>query len=233
MKPIKTIYVKDQGIARWDSSSLKDKSTPTHSNSVKVGSIRIKLRSGGSVVAKPQQEEIEKFDCISCFTKHNVFERNIRGRILRGYLVVKKGITSIQREPGVPVKPCYHNGRLCEACFSKYTSSFTAPTDYKTIQYLKDVQPPTKREPVTLGQVEQEDALQEIALEAAQKDARPKNGKFAIEVGKVGNIHKDETVHVNAFRKFMQSRGGGVKDYQSNMIKKFDSDINFHNQKKG
>ena len=193
---------------------------------VSVGNIRVSLRSRRLLKPSNTPQQIETFKCISCFTPHNVFERNIRGRILRGYMVVVNGRTTIKdfHEGGGKPSPCYHNGRLCEACFPKYQLRSDAPDDYKSIQFIKDFKGPvTKRDPITLGKVEHEDALQEIALEAAQKDARPKRKGLAMDVGKVSVA--PEPIHVNAFRKFMQSRRGGIKNY--------DMEVNFTNQKKG
>lgn len=56
--------------------------------------------------------------------------------------------------------------------------------------------------------VEHEDALQEVALEAALKDARPKHGKRAIEVGKV-ELTKGK-IDTKAYDYFI-SRGGKSK----------------------
>ena len=254
---IKTVLVKDQTIARWNVSTLHDNRQDSKKK-FNTGTIRVLLRSRRLLQPTKALPTIDKFKCISCFAPHNVFERNIRGRILRGYLVVVNGRTTIKDFPigtGKPA-PCYHNGRLCEACFPKYTVRFDAPDDYKSIQLIKDfVGPVTKRDLVTTGTVEVEDKLQEIAVAADLKDARPKRGKrIVIEVGKNlfqhhlettctvcsnhDGSHKERcskcnaptesvpaTIHPNAFRKFMQSRKGGAKNY--------DMEVNFSNQKKG
>ena len=220
-------------------------------------SVRISVRSRR--ILKPVQPtpKIETFKCISCFAPHNVFERNIRGRILRGYMVVKNGRTIIQDFPEISGRPspCYHDGRLCETCFPKYSLQADNPTDYKSIQLIKDFKGPvTKRDPITIGKVETEDKREEDALVAAIKLARPKIKGLVRDVGKVNTRHKLETncsvcsehdgshvprcttcnaptesaperIHPNAFRKFMQSRKGGMKNY--------DMEVNFSNQKKG
>lgn len=207
----------------------------------KNGAVRMKLSTRRIIRTVDEVQPIERFKCIRCFKEHNVFERNIKGRILRGYLVTKNGRTSIQDYPGVPVLPTYHTGRLGEECFHSFAVSAHPPTDYKTIQLLKDVSKEYHKTPtVTLGMVEAEDALQEVALEAAIKDARPKHKGLAIDVGKVGiadNPQKD--LDVNAFRRFMMNRKGGVKDYHDRPATKlddyqgqFDSEVNFANQKR-
>lgn len=182
--------------------------TDTVKKPVSVGNIRISLRSRRLLKPNTPPQEIETFKCISCFTPHNVFERNIRGRILRGYLVVKNGRTIIKdfHEGGGRPSPCYHNGRLCEACFPKYQLRSDAPNDYKSIQFLKDFKDPvTKREPITPRRVKDEDKDQERALDQAEKDARPKyKGKLPMDVGKSPVV--PEPIHANAFRKFMQKR---------------------------
>jgi ribosomal protein L40E len=231
---------------------------------VNTGTVRMKLSSRAMVTPKVvAAAPIEKFNCISCFAQHNVFERNIRGRILRGYMVTKDGKMSIQHLPGVPVKPTYHNGRLCEACFPKYTAQAVTPTDYQSIQLLKDFAKNVTHDPgVTIASVQDEDLDQERALEQAQKDARPKHGRLTIDVGVVASkslrrhvcmkcsdhngsdtlkcsscgervTTEDLKPDPKAFHKFMRSRGGGVKNYESNMIKQFDSDINYSNIKRG
>lgn len=187
--------------------------------------VRMKLRSRASVVPTTPVEKIEKFSCISCFTEHNVFERNIRGRILRGYIVYKNGKTLIldAHSGGGKVSPCYHNGRLCEKCFPKYSTQSSTPTDYKSIQLLKDVQKPLKRDSVTIRQVDREDEDQDREVEQLRKDARPKVGKLAIEVGKVAVRNDSEPIDNKAFHKFMRARGGGKKDYEQALINRVDS----------
>lgn len=195
--------------------------------------VRIGLRTRTAVPTQLPVDQIEKFNCIHCHAPHNVFETNIRGRILRGYVVTVRGRTKIQDGPGTPVKPCYFNGRLCGACYAHYAVQSNAPTDYKSIQLLKDFsRTPHQADVITPGMIATEDALQEIALQSLEDDKAPKHGRLTIRVEKAVSRHLDEPIDANCFRRFMQSRGGGVKDYHANPVRRFDAEVNYQNQKR-
>jgi hypothetical protein len=94
------------------------------------------------------------------------------------------------------------------------------------IQFLKDITPPTKRAPITQARVEWEDEQAEKE-KASQSEQHLQQGRIKIPVdpNQVLSNQAPEPVHVNAFRRFMMGRKGGMKFY--------DKEVNYANQKKG
>lgn len=219
---------------------------PTKVQWIKRGLVRPPKHPLVEVALTPEQ-----FDCVACGTTHALVESNIRCRILRGYRYLDRGFWRYCDTPHADVKcyPMYGNGRVCSKCSPKYHLVTDKPTALFEMQMLKDVVAVNhSNRSITRGDVDLEDALNEI--EAEHK------AKTEVKMTKIGRIIAPlvDTDHVavrpvdpkseidtNAFRRYCMNRSGGLKDYHKRVGDtkldeyqgRFDSEVNYSNQKKG
>jgi hypothetical protein len=190
-------------------------------------------------VEAPISNPLPTWDCIGpCKQTFIKLVGSIRGRILKGYRIKmgKKMVLSDYPNPEtVRQSPEYRNGRLCNECAKAFTVTNKAPL-LGEVQYLKDNIDIRPHLSVTQQTVinEDDDNNRLIAQLEQDKNGYIQSGNIKIPLGTGQHVQSppdDEPLHVNAFRRFMLNRQGGLKDYHKHGVNRFDREINHSNIK--